>query len=133
MAKKLGVYKCNVCGNIVLVMHSGKGELVCCGKPMELLVAGSVDAAVEKHVPVIEKKGNECRVKVGSTSHPMTEEHYIEWIELHTDDDKVYIKFLKPGENPEASFQVEAQKIVAKEYCNLHGLWESSKVCEPSK
>ncbi len=126
MAKKLEIYKCNVCGNIVLVMHSGKGELVCCGKPMELLVAGSVGAAVEKHVPVIEKMGNEYKVKVGNIPHPMTEEHYIEWIELHADNDKVYIEFLKPGKNPEASFQVEAQKVVAKEYCNLHGLWESS-------
>ncbi|MCD6489996.1 MAG: desulfoferrodoxin [Thermodesulfobacterium sp.] len=127
MAEKLGIYKCNVCGNIVLVMHSGKGELVCCKKPMELLIAGSVDAAVEKHVPVIEKKENEYKVKVGSTPHPMTEEHYIEWIELHADNDKVYIKFLKPGDNPEATFQVKAQKVLAKEYCNLHGLWESSK------
>ena len=133
MAEKLGIYKCNVCGNIVLVMHSGKGELVCCGKPMELLIAGSVSAAVEKHIPIIEKRGNEYKVKVGSTPHPMTEEHYIEWIELHANDKKVYIEFLKPGENPEASFQVEAQKVVAKEYCNLHGLWESSKVHEPSK
>ncbi len=126
MTKKLGIYKCNVCGNIVLVMHSGKGELVCCGKPMELLVTGSVGAAVEKHVPVIKKMGNEYKVKVGNIPHPMTEEHYIEWIELHADNDKVYIEFLKPGKNPEASFQVEAQKVVAKEYCNLHGLWESS-------
>ena len=66
------------------------------------------------------------KVKVGNIPHPMTEEHYIEWIELHADNDKVYIEFLKPGKNPEASFQVEAQKVVAKEYCNLHGLWESS-------
>lgn len=133
MAEKLGIYKCNVCGNIVLVMHSGIGQLVCCGKPMQLMVAGSIDAAVEKHVPVIEKVGNTYKVKVGSTPHPMTEEHYIEWIELHADEDKVYIKFLKPGDAPEATFQVEANKVLAKEYCNLHGLWESSKVCEPSK
>ncbi len=126
MAEKLGIYKCEVCGNIVLVMHSGKGELVCCGQPMKLQSAKTSDPATEKHVPIIEKKENKYKVKVGSTLHPMKEEHYIEWIELHTDDDRVYIKFLKPGDAPEAVFEVSAQNVIAREYCNLHGLWKSS-------
>ncbi|WP_028841275.1 desulfoferrodoxin [Thermodesulfobacterium hveragerdense] len=126
MAVKLGLYKCQVCGNIVLVMHEGKGQLVCCGKPMELQNPNTVDAALEKHVPVIEKEGDVYKVKVGSVPHPMTEEHYIEWIELHADEDKVYIKFLKPGEVPEAIFEVKAAKVVAKEWCNLHGYWQSA-------
>lgn len=126
MAEKLGLYKCQVCGNIVLVMHGGKGQLVCCGKPMELQNPNTVDAALEKHVPVIEKEGDVYKVKVGSVPHPMTEEHYIEWIELHADEDKVYIKFLKPGEAPEAVFEVKAAKVVAKEWCNLHGYWQGA-------
>ncbi len=126
MAERLEIYKCEVCGNIVLVMHSGKGELVCCGQPMKLQSAKTSDPATEKHVPIIEKKGNEYKVKVGSTLHPMKDEHYIEWIELHTDDDRVYIKFLKPGDAPEAIFGVDAQEVIAREYCNLHGLWKSS-------
>ncbi|QER41377.1 desulfoferrodoxin [Thermodesulfobacterium sp. TA1] len=126
MAARLELYKCKVCGNIVLVMHGGKGQLVCCGKPMELQNPNTVDAALEKHVPVIEKEEEVYKVKVGSVPHPMTEEHYIEWIELHTDDDRVYIKFLKPGEAPEAVFEVKAGKVIAKEWCNLHGYWQSS-------
>ncbi len=133
MAEKLQLYKCDVCGNIVLVMHAGKGGLVCCGQPMRMLKAASIDASLEKHVPVIEKEGKVYRVKVGSEPHPMTEEHYIEWIEFHADEDKVYIQFLKPKQEPKAIFEVSAEKVLAKEYCNLHGLWESSKVCEPSK
>ncbi len=132
MAKRLELYKCNICGNIVLVMHGERGQLVCCNKPMELQKPGSIDASLEKHVPVIEKHGDVYRVKVGSAPHPMTEEHYIEWIELHTDDDKVYIKFLKPGDQPEVEFEVKANKVTAKEWCNLHAYWEGTKVCEPS-
>jgi len=133
MAERLQLYKCEICGNIVLVMHGGRGQLVCCNKPMVLQVPNTVDAAVEKHVPVIEKHGDAYRVKVGSAPHAMTEEHYIEWIELHTDDDRVYIKFLKPGMDPEATFEVKAGKVMAKEWCNLHGYWEGAQVCEPQK
>lgn len=132
MAERLELYKCEVCGNIVLVMHGGRGQLVCCNKPMVLQKPGTVDASVEKHVPVIEKHGDVYRVKVGSSPHAMTEEHYIEWIELHTDDDRVYIKFLKPGDAPEAEFTVKANKVLAKEWCNLHAYWEGAQVCEPS-
>lgn len=118
------LYKCEVCGNIVEVVHAGKGELVCCGQPMKLLVENTVDASKEKHVPVIEKSGNKVTVKVGSVAHPMEEKHYIEFIELMADG-KVYRKFLKPGEAPEATFEVTAAQLTAREYCNLHGLWRA--------
>ena len=130
MTEKLGIYRCNVCGNIVMVLNTGQGELVCCGQPMEFLRAGSVDASEEKHVTIIEKVEGGFKVKVGSVAHPMEEKHYIQWIVLQADG-KSYIQFLKPGEAPEAFFCVEAEKVTAREYCNLHGLWESSKVCEP--
>jgi len=118
------VYKCDVCGNIVEVVHTGVGELVCCGEPMKLLVENTVDAAKEKHVPVIEKSGNKVTVKVGSIAHPMEEKHYIEFIEVMADG-KMYRKFLKPGEKPEATFEITAAKLTAREYCNLHGLWRA--------
>ncbi len=123
MAERLEVYKCEVCGNIVEVLHGGKGELVCCGQPMKLLVEGMVDAAKEKHVPVIEKIEGGVKIKVGEVAHPMEEKHYIEWIEIIADG-KSYIQFLKPGEAPEATFKIEADQITAREYCNLHGLWK---------
>ncbi len=122
MTKKLQIYKCEVCGNIVEVLHEGKGELVCCGQPMKLYEENTVDAAKEKHVPVIEKIEGGFKVKVGSVTHPMEEKHYIEWIEVIVDG-KAYRQFLKPGEIPEAVFNIEAEKIIAREYCNLHGLW----------
>jgi superoxide reductase len=123
MAKQLEVYKCEVCGNIVEVLHGGVGELVCCGQPMKLMTEGLIDAAREKHVPVIEKTDSGYKVKVGSDPHPMTDEHYIEWIELIADG-KAYREFLKPGDAPEATFCIEAASVAAREYCNLHGLWK---------
>jgi superoxide reductase len=123
MAKKLEIYKCAVCGNIVEVIHGGVGELVCCGKPMELLDEKTADAATEKHVPVIEKIDSGYKVKVGSVPHPMQEEHYIEWIELLADG-KAYRQFLSAGDAPEAIFNVEANSVGAREYCNVHGLWK---------
>ena len=122
MAERLQVYKCEVCGNIVEVLHEGQGELVCCGEPMKLFIENTVDAAREKHVPVVEKTANTFKVKVGSVAHPMEEAHYIEWIEIIVDG-KAYRQFLKPGGSPEATFDVKAEKITAREYCNLHGLW----------
>lgn len=86
MTKKLQVYKCEKCGNIVEVLHEGAGQLVCCGQPMKLFTENTVDAAQEKHVPVIEKTEKGYKVKVGSIPHPMEEKHYIEWIELIADD-----------------------------------------------
>jgi superoxide reductase len=122
--KKLEVYKCLVCGNIVEVIHQGEGELVCCGQAMKLLAENSVDAAREKHVPVVEKIEGGYKVTVGSVPHPMEEKHFIEWIELVADG-KAYRQFLNPGDAPEATFTVEAQDVVAREHCNLHGLWKS--------
>ena len=117
------VYRCNVCGNIVEVLHAGVGQLVCCGQPMELLKEKTEDIGLEKHVPVIERVGNKVKVKVGSVPHPMEQKHYIEWIEI-TADGKTCRKFLKPGEKPEAVFETKAEKIKAREYCNIHGLWK---------
>jgi len=123
MAEKLEIYKCTICGNIVEVVHGGVGELVCCGKPMELLDEKTADAATEKHVPVIEKIDSGYKVKVGSVPHPMQEEHYIEWIELLADG-KAYRQFLSTGDAPEAIFGVEAGTVTAREHCNVHGLWK---------
>jgi superoxide reductase len=124
MAEQLEVYKCGVCGNIVEVMHGGAGELVCCGQPMKLFKENTVDAAKEKHVPVIERTADGFKVKVGSVAHPMEEKHWIEWVELIVDG-KVYRQFLKPGQAPEAVFCIKADTVTAREYCNLHGLWKA--------
>jgi superoxide reductase len=109
---------------MVEVIHSGEGELVCCGKPMKLLVENTTDAAREKHVPVIEKTANGYKVKVGSIPHPMEEKHFIEWVELIADG-KTYRQFLKPGQAPEAEFCVSAAQVTAREYCNIHSLWKA--------
>lgn len=124
MAAKLEIYKCMVCGNIVEVTHGGDGELVCCGEPMKKMTENTTDAAQEKHVPVIEKIDGGYTVTVGSVEHPMTEEHYIEWIELLADG-KAYRQFLNPGDAPKATFRVEAATVSVREYCNLHGLWKA--------
>ena len=124
MAERLEVYKCDACGNIVEVLHGGVGELVCCGQPMKLFRENTVDAAKEKHVPVIEKTGKGYRVKVGSVAHPMEEKHYIEWVELIADG-VAYRRFFKPGDAPEAEFCIDAAQVSAREYCNLHGLWKA--------
>ena len=124
MTQQLEVYKCEICGNIVEMLHAGAGELVCCGQPMKLQKENTVDAAKEKHVPVIEKAAGGYTVKVGSVAHPMEEKHYIEWIELIADG-KAYRQFLKPGGAPEAFFAIEANQVSAREYCNLHGLWKA--------
>ncbi len=123
MAKRLEIYKCEKCGNIVEVLHGGEGELVCCGEPMKLFVENTVDAAKEKHVPVVEEVAKGVKVKVGSVPHPMEEKHYIEWVEVIVDG-KAYREFLKPGGAPEAVFDIKAEGVTAREYCNLHGLWK---------
>ncbi len=124
MAEQLQVYKCDLCGNIVEVLHGGGGELVCCGQPMKHFKENTVDAAKEKHVPVVEKTAEGFKVKVGSVAHPMEEKHWIEWVELIADG-KVYRQFLNPGQPPEAIFCIKADKVAAREYCNLHGLWKA--------
>ncbi len=122
MAQKLEIYKCELCGNIVEVLHAGEGQLVCCNQPMKLFTENTVDAAKEKHVPVITAIEGGYKVNIGAVNHPMEEKHYIEWIELIADD-KVYRQFLSPGQAPEAIFHVSAKTVKAREYCNLHGLW----------
>ena len=121
--KLLEIYKCEVCGNMVEMVHAGAGELVCCNRPMKRMEANTSDGATEKHVPVIEKADCGYLVKVGSAPHPMEEKHYIEWIELIADG-IAHRQFLKPGDKPEASFCVRAAKVTAREYCNIHGLWK---------
>ncbi|MFH1127678.1 MAG: desulfoferrodoxin [archaeon] len=118
------IYRCNVCGNVVEMLHAGMGELVCCGVPMELLAEKKTDTGLEKHVPVIEKTDSGFTVKVGSVAHPMEDKHYIEWIELIADG-RLYRMFLRPRDKPEALFCVKAQNVVAREYCSVHGLWKS--------
>lgn len=124
MTKRLQVYKCEICGNIVEVLHEGGGELVCCGQPMKLQEEKTEEQGKEKHLPVIEKTDKGIKVKVGAITHPMEENHYIEWIEVLADG-RVYRKFLSPGDSPEADFFITSEKIETREYCSIHGLWKS--------
>ena len=124
MAERYEVYKCDVCGNIVEVLNGGGGELVCCGEAMKLLTENTVDAAKEKHVPVVETVDGGYKVKVGEVPHPMEEKHLIQWIEL-IPDGTIYPKYLEPGAAPEAAINVSPPDVTAREYCNLHGLWKA--------
>jgi superoxide reductase len=124
MTEKNQIYKCSICGNIVEVLHPGAGQLVCCGQPMELLKEKTEDVRLEKHVPIIEKTEKGIKVKVGSIPHPMEIEHRIEWIEVIING-RVYRKFLELGSKPEAEFEIQAESILAREHCNIHGLWKS--------
>lgn len=126
MPEIMEVYKCELCGNIVEVLHGGKSPLVCCGQNMKLMKENTVDASKEKHVPVIEKTDKGIRVKIGAVPHPMEEKHFIEWIELVADG-KVFREALKPGMAPEATFCLcfTPKTLEAREYCNLHGLWKA--------
>ncbi|MBR9677343.1 desulfoferrodoxin [Candidatus Woesearchaeota archaeon] len=118
------VYKCNVCGNIVETVHAGGGTLVCCNQPMQLLTENTVDAAHEKHVPIIEKIPTGYKVRIGEIAHPMEEGHYIEFIELLAQG-RSYKKFLNPGDKPETTFDTNEDKVTIRAYCNLHGLWSA--------
>ncbi|MCD4718965.1 MAG: desulfoferrodoxin [Desulfobacula sp.] len=126
MAEQLGIYKCSKCGNIVQVLHGEKPPVMCCGQEMDLLIENTVDAAVEKHIPVIEKSDGGYLVKVGSVAHPMGTDHWIEWIELVSEDNTlIQRQMLTPASTPEAQFKTDAANVVARAYCNLHGLWKS--------
>jgi superoxide reductase len=125
MTKLREIYKCNICGNIVETLHAGVGELVCCGEPMELMTEKTEDSSIEKHVPYIEKTEKGVLVKIGQNQdHPMEEKHYIEWIQVIANG-VAYMKFLKPGDKPQAEFEIKTDGIEAREYCNVHGLWKS--------
>jgi superoxide reductase len=125
MTERYQIYKCEICGNVVELVHAGAGELVCCGEPMKLMTENTVEASKEKHIPVIEKTKDGFLVKVGSVAHPMEEKHYIEFIELIADG-QAAIAFLKPGQPPQASFCLSAKTVTARAYCNLHGLWKGA-------
>ena len=124
MAQKMAVYKCDVCGNIAEVLTAGGADMMCCGQPMTMQTENTTDAAVEKHVPVITKKDGGWEVTVGSVDHPMSADHFIEWIELIAGD-AVYRQFLNPGDKPVAFFALDADGVSARAYCNLHGLWKA--------
>ena len=126
MTKLLEIYKCDLCGNIVEVVHSSGGTLSCCNQPMKNMVAGSVDASTEKHVPVVETKDGAYNIIIGSVAHPMEDKHYIEWVQINSGN-KSYREFLKPGQEPKALFDLKAGNITAREYCNLHGLWSKGE------
>ena len=124
MTNRMEIYKCEVCGNIVEVVHASGGTLVCCGAEMKRLSENTVDASKEKHIPVVERLTNGFKVTVGSVPHPMEEKHFIEWIELIAGD-TVLRQYLKPGQPAVAVFEgVKATTVVVREFCNLHGLWK---------
>jgi superoxide reductase len=124
MTNRAEIYKCGICGNIVEVLHTGDGQLVCCGQPMTLLDPKTEDEGQEKHVPVIEKTETGIKVKVGSIQHPMEEAHYIEFIEAMSDD-VILRKYLNPGDLPEAEFKGLDENVTVREHCTVHGLWKS--------
>ncbi len=124
MAARYEVYKCDHCGIITEVLVDGPGTLKCCGQKMPLLTENTTDASKEKHLPVIEKIEGGYRVIVGSVDHPMKNDHHIVWIELITEGTS-YREFLKPGETPEATFDVGGANVTVREYCNLHGHWKT--------
>ena len=123
MAKE--IYRCPVCGNIVEVLHVGGGTLVCCGKPMELLIEKNSEEGMKKHLPVVTIDGNNVNVKVRSVPHPMTEEHYIQWIECLLGE-TTYMQELKPNSSAEANFSItgDLSNLTVRAYCNVHGLWK---------
>jgi superoxide reductase len=124
MANRAEVYVCELCGNVVEVLDGADGTLVCCGQDMTLQKENTVNAAQEKHVPVVSVNETMATVQVGSVAHPMTAEHYIVWIEL-TQGDKVQRVYLKPDGAPQAVFVIEVgAPVVVRAYCNLHGLWK---------
>lgn len=135
--KRGEIQRCKICGNIIEVLRADGGPLVCCGEPMELLAekglesegkenSAAAKAMADKHVPVIEKTENSVKIKIGLVPHPMEAGHYIEWIEIWPEgEEKSCRKYLKPGDAPEAEFGTKAEKITARAYCNIHGLWKA--------
>ena len=126
MPQRFAIYKCSLCGNIVEVMYDGGGTLMCCATEMDCMEENIVDAAKEKHIPVLTKTDNGYEVKVGEVEHPSEEKHYIEWIELILNDGQSLEKFINPGEHPIAQFTTNAEVVTVRTYCNLHGLWKAN-------
>ncbi|MDD3095316.1 MAG: desulfoferrodoxin [Candidatus Neomarinimicrobiota bacterium] len=126
MTKLREIYYCTVCGNVVEINNEGASALVCCNQKMQKLEAKTEDSTLEKHVPYLEEKGDGVLVKVGQNqAHPMSEEHHIKFIEVHTKN-MVLKAELNPGDKPEAEFPVKKADIVkVREWCNIHGLWEA--------
>lgn len=120
------IFKCELCGNIVEVLHNGQGELVCCGKPMALQAPKSEEEGfTEKHLPVIEASEGGSKVKIGAVTHPMEADHYIEWVEMEVNDDRTCRQHLTAGEAPEVDFKAAPEEITSvRAYCNKHGLWK---------
>ncbi len=116
------VYLCEICGNMVEMLREGNGKLICCNKPMKNVEEKYEDTGMEKHVPIIERTEKGIKVKVGSIEHPMESNHYIEWIEV-VSEEQTCKKFLKPGEKPEAEFNIKDEGLIVRAYCNIHGLW----------
>lgn len=125
MTKNNQIYKCNICGNIVNVLHQAGGELVCCGKPMNIQAENTQDAATEKHVPIISQTEKGIKIKVGDVLHPMDDDHYIEWIEIFKEKGKVVRIDLKTGDTPEVEICCKTNLVQVRAYCNLHGLWKA--------
>ncbi|MBD3248575.1 desulfoferrodoxin [Candidatus Woesearchaeota archaeon] len=127
MAEKDGLYRCSICGNVISVIEAHDGEIVCCGKPMEILSEKTMDQGQEKHVPVIEKNESGIKVKVGEVPHPMEEMHFISLIQLIRPDGVVMGKRLKQGDKPEAEFccLADTEDLKARIYCNVHGVWKN--------
>jgi superoxide reductase len=128
MTKLKEIYKCEICENIVEVLHVGQGELVCCGQSMILQLEKVEDVGSEKHIPVLEKQGEKVIVKVGEVPHPMEDEHYIEWIEVVLFNGSSYRVFLKPKDIPEITVVLGGGIKEIREYCNVHGLWKNNFV-----
>ncbi len=126
MSEQYQIYVCGACGSMVEVLHAGQGKLVCCDQEMQPQREKTEEIGLtEKHLPVIEKSEGKLKVKIGSTPHPMEEVHYIEWIQVIVDG-RSYRKFLHPGDAPEAEFSVVGENIIARDYCNIHGLWKKT-------
>lgn len=121
-------YICRHCGNIIAFVKESGVPVICCGEPMQLIIPNTVDASAEKHVPVIKTEGNKITIEIGSAPHPMTPEHYIEWISLQTKQGNQR-KTLKPGDEPKADFMITDDDNIeaAYAYCNIHGLWKNDK------
>lgn len=126
MAVRFDVFKCDICGNTVSMSLVGGGQLVCCNQPMTAMEEKTADQGQEKHVPVVSNEGEKMKVKVGDTAHPMADDHYIQWIEVISENGNALL-YLSPGDEPERIFHRPKKPVKVRAYCNLHGLWKTVK------